>query len=229
MRTDLNARWPVLKSYDAEHLLRIALPIGGIGTGTVSLGGPGDLRDWEIVNRPAKGWRPGDRRPGLPRASVFQQRTNTFFALYARPEGGEAVARAIEGPVDLTEYEGSHGARATNSRLPRFDNCEFHAAYPFGQVTLADPDVPLDVRLEAFNPFIPGDTDASSIPAAVFRFILSNPGSVPVDAAVCGNLENFIGTDGFIGEPSNNTNEFRDDGVRGIFMQGGVVPANSEQ
>ena len=64
-----NPRWPVLTHYD--HLGRIALPLGGIGTGTVPLGGRGDLRDWEIVNRPAKGFVP--RR--------------TFFALYAKPAG----------------------------------------------------------------------------------------------------------------------------------------------
>ena len=51
--------WPVLKSYNQDQLLRIAMPIGGIGTGTVSLGGRGDLRDFEIMNRPAKGFRPG--------------------------------------------------------------------------------------------------------------------------------------------------------------------------
>ena len=33
--------WPVLKHYDQDHLLNIALPMGGIGTGTVSLGGRG--------------------------------------------------------------------------------------------------------------------------------------------------------------------------------------------
>ncbi len=37
--------WPILKQYDQNHLGRIALPLGGIGTGTVSLGGRGDLRD----------------------------------------------------------------------------------------------------------------------------------------------------------------------------------------
>ena len=40
--------WPVLKTYDQAHLRRIAMPVGGIGTGTVSLGGRGDLRDWEL-------------------------------------------------------------------------------------------------------------------------------------------------------------------------------------
>lgn len=81
MPAELDSRWPVLKSYDADHQLRIALPLGGVGTGTVSLGGRGDLRDWEIVNRPAKGWRPGKWRAGMPRISAFLQRTNTFFAL----------------------------------------------------------------------------------------------------------------------------------------------------
>ncbi len=46
----------MLKSYDADHLLNIALPLGGIGTGTVSLGGRGELRDWEIMNVPGKGY-----------------------------------------------------------------------------------------------------------------------------------------------------------------------------
>ena len=45
--------WPVLTRYDSSHLRRIALPLGGIGTGTISLGGRGVLGDWEIVNRPA--------------------------------------------------------------------------------------------------------------------------------------------------------------------------------
>ena len=48
--------WPALKHYDQEHLLNIALPLGGIGTGTVSLGGRGELRDWEI-SRPAPYFR----------------------------------------------------------------------------------------------------------------------------------------------------------------------------
>jgi hypothetical protein len=49
------ASWPILTRCDRGHLARIALPLGGIGTGTVSLGGWGDLRDWGIVNCLAKG------------------------------------------------------------------------------------------------------------------------------------------------------------------------------
>ena len=65
--------WPVLSRYDQEHTRRIALPLGGIGTGTVSLGGRGNLQDWEIVNRPAKGFTPD----------------NTFFAIRTSTESSE--------------------------------------------------------------------------------------------------------------------------------------------
>ena len=161
---DSHSRWPVLKRYDQDHLARIALPLGGIGTGTVSLGGTGDLRDWEIVNRPAKGFTPSAARY-----------TGPFFALFAQSDaGGPAVSRVIEGPLGLEDYEASHGCRRANHGLPRFRQCGFGTAYPLGQVMLSDPDVPLDVRIEGFNPLVPGDTAASSIPVAVLRFVLTN-------------------------------------------------------
>lgn len=46
--------WPVMRTYDGAHLYRIALPLGGIGTGSVSLGGRGDLVEWQLMNIPAK-------------------------------------------------------------------------------------------------------------------------------------------------------------------------------
>src|SRR5215475_11942850 len=40
------------RTLTGEQLSEVAFPLGGIGTGTVSLGGRGQLRDWEIFNRP---------------------------------------------------------------------------------------------------------------------------------------------------------------------------------
>jgi len=206
--------WPVLARYDADHLARIALPLGGIGTGTVSLGGRGDLRDWEVVNRPAKGFAPG----------------RAFFALYARPQGGEAVTRCLEGSVEPAAYEGGFGSPARNHGLPRFRHCEFEAAYPFGQVLLSDPDVPVAVRLQAFNPLIPADADRSGIPVAVLRYVLTNTSEQTLDVSVCGSLENFIGSDGTVTAPKQNVNLFRQrDGLAGLFLRSDGVPAGAEQ
>ncbi|HEU5098622.1 MAG TPA: GH116 family glycosyl-hydrolase [Roseiflexaceae bacterium] len=216
MSSSHDRSWPILTRYDQEHLARIALPLGGIGTGTVSLGGRGNLHDWEIVNRPAKGFTP----------------SNCFFALYAQPAGGPSVARALEGALE-PPYEGSSGSTAANHGLPRFRSCSFAAAYPFGQVLLADSDVPLDVRIEAFNPLIPADAERSGIPVAILRFVLSNPTDEPVVASVCGSLQNFIGTDGTAGAPSRNVNRFRRSTgaapLQGIALSSAGVGPGAEQ
>ena len=41
--------------YSGRRLALIAFPLGGVGTGCVSLGGRGHLQDWEIFNRSEKG------------------------------------------------------------------------------------------------------------------------------------------------------------------------------
>src|ERR1700760_3138247 len=46
------------RSYTGRALAQIGFPLGGIGTGSISLGGRGQLRDWEIYNRPDKGRSP---------------------------------------------------------------------------------------------------------------------------------------------------------------------------
>lgn len=206
--------WPVLSRYDQDHLARIALPLGGIGTGTVSLGGRGDLRDWEIVNRPAKGWTP----------------PQTFFALWAKPQDGAPIARCLEGPLEPTLYEGGFGSPASNHGLPRFRQCAFEAAYPLGQVLLSDLDVPVSVRLQAFNPFVPNDADRSGIPIAVLRFVLTNETDEVVEAAVCGSVQNFIGMDGTNGTARGNGNTIRTaDGLTGIFLRPGETLAPSAE
>ena len=186
--------WPILKHYDQEHTYKIALPVGGIGTGTVSLGGRGNLQDWEIVDRPAKGYNPGSGRQNSP-----------FFTLYTE-FGGKKDLRLLEGPVPFYLYEGSSGAVATNHGLPRFENVSFDAAYPFGQVNLSTPQLPLEVKMKAFNPLIPGDVDNSSIPMAVLDFEITNTSDKEVIFSICGSMQNFIGEDGTSGRAENNEN-----------------------
>jgi non-lysosomal glucosylceramidase len=210
--------WPVLKHYDQNHTSKIALPIGGIGTGTVSLGGRGNLMDLELGGKPAKGFNPGPDRQHSP-----------FFTLYTEAAGKKDL-RLLEGPVPIYLYEGSSGAISTNHGLPRFKNVSFDAAYPFGQVNLSTPQIPLDVKIKAFNPLIPGDVDNSSIPIAILDFEITNTGQENVRFSVCGSIQNFIGEDASVKEAKNNVNQFLDEkGFRGILFSSEGVEKTSEQ
>ena len=213
MSTTLNCSWPVLTHYEGEHRRRVALPMGGIGTGTVSLGGRGNLQDWEIMNRPGKGFDGGE----------------PLFVLYAKREGHEPVMRVLEGAI-LPPYEGFQGLAVPYHGLPRFRQCCFDAAYPFAQVSLADSDVPVDVRLEAFNPFVPADADESGIPVAILRYVLRNKTPDTVHATVCGSIKNYIGFDGQKGRPAGNVNAYCDsDNVRGLLLSSTGVGRLAEQ
>jgi uncharacterized protein (DUF608 family) len=216
-----DATWPSFRIYDDPYLDRIAMPVGGIGTGTVSLGGRGDLRDWEIMNRPAKGF--------IPRLGNAQT-VGPFLALFAQVEGSAPVARLVEGPSPLGGIEGSHGATTPNEHLPRFKSTRFATAYPFARVQLSDPDVPLDVELRAFNPLVPPDADASGIPLAAFTIVLANRGRSRVTASAAMSIPNFIGIDGStvqndwkhdawpVGARRNRNTERTATGLHGLFL-----------
>ena len=210
--------WPSLKKYDQEHLYKIAMPVGGIGTGTVSLGGRGNLQDFEIMGRPAKGYNPGSGRNNSP-----------FFTLYTEVNGKKDL-RLLEGPVPFYEYEGASGAVATNHGLPRFNDVSFEAAYPFGQVIMNSSQCPLGVRMKVFNPLIPGEQDNSGIPIAVIDYVLRNNTDKEVKFSICGNIQNFIGEDGTSGKAKNNRNLFRETTVlKGIYMFSDSVDRNTDQ
>ncbi len=218
MSIDKKQIWPVLKRYNQDCLGKIAMPIGGIGTGTVSLGGRGDLRDWEIMNRPAKGF--------VPRT---QMSTWPFFAIYTKQSNGIKMSKLLEGPLESYEYEGSNGSSASNHGLPRFRNVSFEAAYPLAQINLSDKNMPVKVRLKAFNPLIPNDVDSSGLPAAILTYQVTNTASEKIDFSICGSVPNFIGCDGshlknefdrsLVAGCRKNVNTLMDSpNCRGIFM-----------
>ncbi len=218
--------WPIIKHYDQNHIAKVALPIGGIGTGTVSINGRGSLVDWEIMNRPGKGFStvtPGNDAP--------------FFAIHI-DNGVNKFTKGLMGPLLDFEYQHMVGRPVDHHGIPRFEKATFDAAYPFGIVNLTDTELPVDVKIKAFNPLIPGDADASGISIAILRYEVSNKTDKTITVSVCGSIRNFIGKDGskyridskgdkkFEGA-KNNKNSYRyNDDFRGIFFEAGDVDKN---
>lgn len=219
-----NNDWPVLKTYDQDHIQKIAMPVGGIGTGTVSLTGRGSLEDWEIMNRPAKGFN-----PTLENRGPVKQK-GPFFAIYMEKENGEKQTRLLEGPTDEANYQGPWGATSNEHGLPRFSNASFKSAYPFGQVLLSDKDLPVEVVVGAYNPLIPGNIDDSSIPMVILNYRVKNRSKKEITISIVGSIQNFIGFDGKRGKAKNNVNTYREDGsIKGIYYTTNGVDSMSEQ
>jgi non-lysosomal glucosylceramidase len=107
-------------------------------------------------------------------------------------------------------------------------------------VNLTDDLLPVTVRIKGFNPFIPGSSDASSIPIAVLRYEVTNTTDQPMDVAVCGTMRNFIGMDGsktwrdWKGDlvptgAKKNVNTYRETSrLKGIFMSSDSVDRNDD-
>ncbi len=165
------------RSYTGDALKEIAFPLGGIGTGTVSLGGRGQLRDWEIFNRPAKGHI-------MP---------YTFPSIYLKPEGGEPMARVLETQLKPHFIEGGGMSPHRVCGLPRLKDATFYGEYPFAHIEFKDPKLPVKVEMTAFNPMIPLNEKDSSIPTAVLRYKVTNPSRKKADGTICWSLHNPVG------------------------------------
>ena len=169
------ASWPVLKTYDGDSLRRVKMPMGGIGTGTISLSGRGSLVDWELWNRPNKGYVPkGVKAP--------------HFAIRYKAPDGTKKARILEGPLFPDEYEGPEGCPVANHGFPRFREAVFKAAYPLATIELSDPGFAIAPSLQAFNPLVPGDPDSSGMPVAFFRWTVRNVTQSPLEVSVAGSV-----------------------------------------
>src|SRR5215470_13216011 len=189
--------------FEGRNLRMIAFPLGGIGTGSIALGGRGQFRDWEIFNRPDKGNVPN----------------YCFAAIWVRPEGKKGVSRVLESRIQ-PPYEGSSGLGSDNvPGLPRLESATFTGAYPFAQIDFQDAKLPVWVRLEAFNPFVPLDVDASGLPVAILRYSVRNPGNPRVQIGLAFSLENPVGKEG-------RQAAFREaEGVSGLYMDNPFLPA----
>jgi uncharacterized protein (DUF608 family) len=170
-----------VRSFSGPALARVAFPLGGIGTGTVSLSGRGALTDFEWWNHPGKGYV-------LP---------YTFFALALAPRRGRSQARVLAGPpAPPFDQQGFGLPREQGQGLPHFRRAVFRGEYPFANVRLTDPDFPVAVEIEAWNPMLPMDADDSGLPLAVLRYRLRNRTPRRLTATVIGTLFNAVGLDG---------------------------------
>lgn len=186
-----------------------AFPLGGIGTGTISIDAGGRLCDFEIMNHP-------DRGNKLP---------YSFFAIHAE-WGDDSDTRVLEARRNVY-YDASCGFHPQDVHgLPHMADSRMTVHYPFCEICFIQDDLPVQVALTAMNPLVPLCVEDSSIPAIMLRYRVRNVSDQPVKVLLCGSMPNFYGFQGYdvfgnYRAVSGLRNlPMEGDGFRGVLMTG---------
>src|SRR6266536_1371904 len=122
---------PYPRVFSGRHLTAIAFPLGGVCAGSISLGGRGQLREWEIFNRPDKGNSP----------------SYAFPAIWVKASSDAPVARVLESRIQ-PPYEGPNGLGTRNAPgLVRLASATFAGEFPLARIDFTDPALPVRVSL----------------------------------------------------------------------------------
>lgn len=163
--------------YRGEYLSHVAFPLGGMGAGMFCIEGSGAISHLSVRNRP----------------EVFNEPC-AFAAISIR--GYKNGAKVLQGQVPGWKLFGrentGNGLGGTSFGLPRFEKSEFLPRFPFAHLDLEDPDMPLDITVTAWSPFIPTDEDNSSLPVASIEYTFKNPTGGSIEAVFSWNSRNFM-------------------------------------
>ncbi|MCC6428550.1 MAG: hypothetical protein IT435_17245 [Phycisphaerales bacterium] len=162
---------PTVYSSKRDELGLIGMPIGGICTGLLYLGGDGRLWLWDIFN--------------LPTQPTWGDSSGPHYAKPVSPSS----------PIEQGFALWVHGKTGTSHR--RFDasgwsDISFRGEYPIGRVEYKDLGCPVEATLEAFSPFCPLDADDSGLPGTVMSYTVRNTSSEAVSVQIAGWLENKV-------------------------------------
>ncbi|HSI86764.1 MAG TPA: GH116 family glycosyl hydrolase [Candidatus Methylacidiphilales bacterium] len=178
--------------FQHREILQTAMPLGGLGAGSICFNGYGGLQDFALYNRPATTALPDGHRFTEAAFGVLHvvgsNGGNTRPRVKHKGTGSPkaSVTRLLEGPLPAGKIydqglQGQGFRHGAHEGLPRFRNSRFSSGYPFGRVALSDPLVPLEVAITGWNPFIPLDDIASGIPCALLEYTFQNTSAEKVE------------------------------------------------
>ncbi|MDD5688373.1 MAG: GH116 family glycosyl hydrolase [Elusimicrobia bacterium] len=151
--------------YKGENLSAVAMPIGGIGTGSIWLNGEARLSSWQIFNN--------INEFNLP---------DSFFAIRIKPKNGKAQLYALQTKL-LKEMSG----------FKVLDSLSYRGEYPIADIDFEASALPVKVHIKAYNPMIPLDAKNSAIPCAIFQITAKNTSKNNCEVSLASFLQNYVG------------------------------------
>jgi uncharacterized protein (DUF608 family) len=170
--------------YTGKELAYIGMPIGGMFAGTVYIGGDGKLWLWDIFNEKKEGIKSNTYENWQGKKKV-RPRDGANYIFPVSPE------YPFEQGFGIKVEQGKNTWKKTLD-FKGFDNITFKGQYPIAEVSYRDVELPVEIDLQSFSPFIPLDVDTSSYPATIMRFKVTNTSNTKVGIELSSWLENAI-------------------------------------
>ena len=173
---------------DALGCRHSGLPLGGIGAGSLELRPDGRFHRWYLMNN-----RPWGAAP----ETECMEGCGLRFGLVCEDQGRRR-ALALESHSGLDPKLDGWFWFSDPYHLPwvgHAEAIEYQARIPFARLRYRFSEAPLDARLTAWSPFIPGSAADSNTPGAVLSFRLTNRTRRPLRVTLFGLLKNAAGYD----------------------------------
>jgi uncharacterized protein (DUF608 family) len=191
-KQDATLRAPI-RSSSKDELRHIGMTVGGIGCGTVYLSGDGRLYVWDIFHRPHEGVV-AQRLKEIPKGldvlgghqKIVRERDGSN---YIKPPTPDTFPNPFRQEF-LLEVEGHGEARSMDAK--GWSEIAFTGQWPLGTIDYNEPDYPIRAQLNAWTPFIPLQTEDSSLPVTVMEYTLTNTGKQTVKGSFTGIWENPV-------------------------------------
>ncbi len=157
--------------YSSDQFVKSGVPLGGIGAGKLEIMPNGLLDHFTFLN-------------------------NAHNPLVSNDLKGEKGILGFHFGI-LVKDKGKKISKLLSTRqfsdISAIDSIKYNGAFPFANLEYKDETLPVNVSMEAFSSFIKNDEKRSSIPAAIFRFKITNPYSRAMSVSLIGMGRNIIG------------------------------------
>ena len=207
---------PFIETFKAENRVRSGIAIGGLGTGSLELRKNGQFYNWTLFNN----WPLGTGEPltekTFPRTS--SEDSYLFFLVRFQVEGEKPRLKLLQLNNSLSEGA-IQGIDYYYPWMSVVEKIEYTARFPFTQMIFSDSDMPFDISLEVFSPFIPHDTKNSSLPGAYFNFTVLSKTEKKVTVFLIATLRNLVGYD--VLDKYFLSTEYAGEGYKGFSMSCG--------
>ncbi len=179
-----NDKTPV-NTYQNSQKIRNGIAIGGIGTGSAELRPDGIFYNWQIFNNLPR---------GTGKQFSYSPDSMLFFVLRFQVEGEEPRLKLlaldnVDEMASITNYNYIY----IYPWITSVEKIESVVQFPFILLKFIDSEMPVDVEMEVFSPFIPGDVKNSALPAMLFNFKVKSKIDKLVTITLTANYRNGAG------------------------------------